>query len=67
VNSKVTPQKYLTTGTAARLCGVSKVTILRYIEKGWLKSFKLPGAQNRILEQDFQEFAKRFKIPFNLS
>jgi len=61
--SKVTPQKYLTTGTAARLCGVSKVTILRYIEKGWLKSFKLPGAQNRILDEDFQTFAKKYHIP----
>jgi excisionase family DNA binding protein len=54
---------YLTTGTVAGHCGVSKVTVLRWIEKGNLASFKLPGGQNRILRDDFFTFAGKHGIP----
>ncbi len=54
---------YLTTGTVARYCGVSKVTVLRWIEKGNLVAFKLPGGQNRIHRDDFFAFAKKHGIP----
>ena len=55
--------EYLTTGTVARYCGVSKVTVLRWIEKGDLAAFRLPGGQNRIPRDDFYAFADRYKIP----
>jgi excisionase family DNA binding protein len=55
--------QYLTTGTVARHCGVSKVTVLRWIEKGNLVSFRLPGGQNRIHRDDFYTFALKHKIP----
>jgi excisionase family DNA binding protein len=55
--------EYLTTGTIARYCGVSKVTVLRWIDKGELTSFRLPGGQNRILREDFYNFADRHGIP----
>jgi len=55
--------QYLTTGAVARYCGVSKVTVLRWIEKGNLASFKLPGGQNRIHRDDFFAFAAKHKIP----
>jgi excisionase family DNA binding protein len=54
---------YLTTGTVARYCGVSKVTVLRWIEKGNLAAFKLPGGQNRIHRDDFFAFARKHNIP----
>ncbi len=54
---------YLTTGTVARFCGVSKVTVLRWIEKGNLAAFKLPGGQNRIHRDDFFAFANKHGIP----
>ena len=55
--------EYLTTGVVARHCGVSKVTVLRWIEKGHLAAFKLPGGQNRIRRDDFYAFAARHGIP----
>jgi two-component system response regulator VicR len=59
---KVYPE-YLTTGIVARNCGVSKVTVLRWIEKGNLTAFRLPGGQNRIHRDDFFAFASRHSIP----
>jgi len=55
--------EYLTTGVIARQCGVSKVTVLRWIEKGNLTAFRLPGGQNRIHRDDFFAFATRHSIP----
>jgi excisionase family DNA binding protein len=55
--------EYLTTGVVARHCGVSKVTVLRWIEKGNLTSFRLPGGQNRIHRDDFFAFASKHSIP----
>ncbi len=56
---------YLTTGVVARQCGVSKVTVLRWIEKGNLAAFRLPGGQNRIHRDDFFSFAAQHRIPVN--
>ena len=33
---------HLTTGVAAEFCGVSKVTVLRWIQRGYLTAFRLP-------------------------
>jgi excisionase family DNA binding protein len=55
--------QYLTTGTVARHCGVSKVTVLRWIEKGNLVAFRLPSGQNRIHRDEFFIFAEKHKIP----
>ena len=56
-------QDYITTGTVAKYCGVSKVTVLRWIEKGILVAFKIPGGQNRIHKDDFLSFLTKFDIP----
>jgi excisionase family DNA binding protein len=60
---KIPYPEYLTTGAVARHCGVSKVTVLRWIEKGNLTAFRLPGGQNRIHRDDFYAFADRHNIP----
>ncbi|OGO32514.1 MAG: hypothetical protein A2Z29_06895 [Chloroflexi bacterium RBG_16_56_11] len=59
--------EYLTTGTVARHCGVSKVTVLRWIEKGNLVAFRLPGGQNRIHRDDFYAFAAKHSIPLRMA
>ena len=59
---KICPE-YLTTGNVAKNCGVSKVTVLRWIEKGNLSAFKLPGGQNRIHRDDFYAFAEKHGVP----
>ena len=55
--------EYLTTGAVAECCGVSKVTVLRWIEKGHLKAFKLPEGQNRIHRDDLGAFLAKYDIP----
>jgi excisionase family DNA binding protein len=55
--------QYLTTGAVARSCGVSKVTVLRWIEKGNLVAFQLPSGQNRIHRNEFFNFAAKHQIP----
>jgi CheY-like chemotaxis protein len=54
----------LTTGDIAVHCGVDFRTVLRWIEKGYLKSFKLPGrGDNRVRVEDFLDFLRRNGIP----
>jgi len=64
---KTKPEKscpeYLTTGTVAKDCGVSKVTVLRWIDKGILSAFKIPGGQNRIHKDEFYAFMAKHDIP----
>lgn len=67
INVRPTYPEYLTTGTVAKYCGVSKVTVLRWIDKGDLTAFKLPGGQNRIHKDDFFNFASKHSIPITRS
>ncbi len=55
---------YLTTGEIAKLLGVTPRTIIRYIDKGVLKSYKLPGrGNNRVEKNDFIAFCKANELP----
>ena len=55
--------EYLTTGTVAQYCGVTKVTVLRWIQKEQLAAFRLPGGHYRIRRDDFDEFLMKYEIP----
>ena len=55
--------EYLTTGAVAEYCGVSNVTILRWIEKGHLTAFRLPEGHYRIHRDDFSKFLAKHNIP----
>jgi len=55
--------EYLTTGVVARYCGVSKVTVLRWIYKGYLAAFRLPEGHYRIHRNDFNKFLAKYDIP----
>lgn len=53
--------KYITTGNAARLCGVGINTIKRWIQKGELQCVKTPGGHWRIAEDEFQRFLQQLQ------
>ena len=52
--------KTLTSGDIAQYCDVNLRTVIRWLESGKLKGFKLPGrGNNRVLVSDFIEFLER--------
>ncbi|WP_237068574.1 response regulator [Microbulbifer guangxiensis] len=54
----------LTTGEAARYCGVNFRTVIRWIERGQLKAYKLPGrGDHRICVEDFVGFLRDNGMP----
>ena len=53
----------ITTGFAAECCGVSKVTVLRWIQKGYLAAFRLPDGHYRIRREDLAGFLSERRIP----
>jgi len=56
-------KEYYTTGNVAKLCGVSRITVLRWIEKGYLAAFRLPEGHYRIHVSDFNKFLEKYNIP----
>ncbi|GAB2190465.1 response regulator [Sessilibacter sp. MAH2] len=60
----MTELRVLTTGEAAKYCGVNFRTIIRWIERGRLKAYKLPGrGDHRIKQEDFVEFLRENELP----
>ncbi|AMX01514.1 response regulator [Microbulbifer thermotolerans] len=54
----------LTTGEAAKYCGVNFRTVIRWIERGQLKAYKLPGrGDHRICVEDFVGFLRDNAMP----
>ena len=56
--------KTLTSGEIAKYCDVNLRTVIRWIDSGRLKGFKLPGGgNNRVTEEDFVDFLKKNSLP----
>jgi excisionase family DNA binding protein len=56
--------KVLTTGEAAKRCGVSLRTVIRWIERGRLQAYRLPDRGDyRITPVELQHFMQRNDIP----
>lgn len=54
----------LTTGEVAKYCGVNFRTVIRWIERGHLEAYKLPGrGDNRIPVDSFVAFLKGNNMP----
>ncbi|WP_372836107.1 response regulator [Pontibacterium sp.] len=54
----------LTTGDIAKYCDVNQRTVIRWLDKGVLKGFKLPGrGNNRVKLDDFVSFLKKNGMP----
>ncbi|MCP4896500.1 MAG: response regulator [bacterium] len=57
-------RRTLTTGDIAKLCGVNFRTVIRWIQRGHLKAFQLPGrGDNRVLVKDFIKFLRENNMP----
>lgn len=60
----MTKVKSLTTGDIADYCDVNLRTVIRWIDKGSLKGYKLPGrGNNRVTVADFVSFLKENNMP----
>ncbi|RMF17315.1 MAG: response regulator [Gammaproteobacteria bacterium] len=54
----------LTTGEIAKYCGVNFRTVLRWIERGYLRAFQLPGrGDNRVEVREFVRFLREHDMP----
>ena len=54
----------LTTGEVAKFCGVNFRTVIRWIEKGYMESYKLPGrGDNRVPIASFINFLNKNNMP----
>ena len=63
-SNKMSEVHVLTTGEAARYCGVNFRTVIRWIERGQLKAYKLPGrGDHRICVEDFVGFLRDNAMP----
>lgn len=57
-------RRVLTTGEIAQFCGVNFRTVIRWIKRGHLNAYQLPGrGDNRIEIQDFLHFLKEHHMP----
>jgi len=60
----MTQLKSYSTGDIARFCDVTLRTVIRWIERGSLKAYKLPGrGNNRVTEQELLNFLREYQIP----
>ncbi len=57
-------KKNLTTGDVARYCSVNVRTVIRWIERGKIKAFQLPGrGDNRVKPEDLLVFLEDHGMP----
>ena len=57
-------KRVLTTGEVADYCGVNFRTVIRWIKRGQLDAYQLPGrGDNRIEVDDFIDFLITHKMP----
>jgi len=60
----MTKRRSLTTGEVADFCGVNFRTVIRWLERGLLTAYKLPGrGDNRILLHEFMRFLRENSMP----
>lgn len=56
--------RMLTTGEIAQHCGVNARTVIRWIKRGYLNAYQLPGrGDNRVAVEDFVNFLKAHDMP----
>ncbi len=53
-----------TTGDVARACNVTKRTVIKWIDGGKLKGYRIPGSRHRrVSAESLREFLRKYKIP----
>ncbi|MBF0330795.1 MAG: hypothetical protein HQL17_02575 [Candidatus Omnitrophica bacterium] len=58
-------QEYYSTIDAAKICGVTRFSVINWTNKGMLKTTKTPGGHRRIYRGDLFSFIKTYKIGLN--
>ncbi len=62
--NRIERKRVLTTGEVAKYCGVHFRTVLRWIKRGQLRAFQLPGrGDNRVEVEDFLTFLRAHNLP----
>lgn len=60
----MTQLKSYSTGEIAKFCDVTLRTVIRWIERGSLNAYKLPGrGNNRVTEQELLNFLNEYQMP----
>lgn len=54
---------WLTVGRVARYCGVTSMTVRRWIKKGKLSATRLPSNHYRVSIENFRDFLERYHMP----
>jgi CheY-like chemotaxis protein len=61
---EISKKKALSSGDIAKLCGVNFRTVVRWIQRGYLKAYQLPGrGDNRVLRKDVIAFLRANDMP----
>lgn len=61
-------KQYYTTGEVAAMCGVSFRTVIRWVQRGFLKANRLPGrGDHRVSRVDLESFLKKNNIEAQLN
>ncbi len=55
-------QEYYSTADAAKICGVTRFSVINWTNKGILKTTKTPGGHRRICRADLGAFIKTYDI-----
>jgi two-component system OmpR family response regulator len=63
MKTKFVGYELLTASDVARYCGVTSVTVSRWIRGNKLRAYTTPGGHYRIRKQDFREFLKSNGLP----
>jgi excisionase family DNA binding protein len=65
MNTKGRPEKETyTTGEVAQLCQVTKRTVIKWIDDGKLKGYRIPGSSHRrVASEDLRAFLRRHRLP----
>ena len=59
-------EKPMTVREVAEQCHASRVSVLRWIRQGELRSHTTPGGHHRIRREDFEAFARRYGMPVEM-
>ncbi len=54
--------RFLSTGQVGRLCGVSAVTVAKWIDRGVLRGHVTPGGHRRVTAADLIKFLERYRM-----
>ena len=53
---------YITTSVAAKICGVARATLIKWVDKGLLRAFITPGGHRKIRKEDLKDFMEIYSM-----